>query len=339
MRVAGSGSGHLPDLAGAARRRGQRRDLPGRGGGGADRGPGLRSALGASRSARPGDRRGGARAGAWPGAGARGAGGTPRRPGRRPAGPAHRLPAPGRATRPAPADPAGRPAGARGDRARHPGRPARPHGAAATGRCSPTVRWPSPPFRGSCATSRPGSTSTPSSWSTHCVEDLRRVADDAQDLLDDERRACLVHSDLNAKNLLVDPETLEVTGVLDWELAHSGLPWTDLGNLLRFDRHPVLVEAVLSAYTAFMPAVPDDLLDRARAADLFALVELASRRGRERSRRTGAGTPVGHRPHRGPACCPVGAAPVVSAAAPVGRSRPGADRLRGSARSLPESQT
>ena len=110
------------------------------------------------------------------------------------------------------------------------------------------------------------------------VEDLRRVADDAQDLLDDERRACLVHSDLNAKNLLVDPETLEVTGVLDWELAHSGLPWTDLGNLLRFDRHPVLVEAVLAAYTELMPTVPDDLLDRARAADLFALVELAARR-------------------------------------------------------------
>ena len=110
------------------------------------------------------------------------------------------------------------------------------------------------------------------------VEDLRRVADDAQDLLDDERRACLVHSDLNAKNLLVDPDTLEVTGVLDWEFAHSGLPWTDLGNLLRFERQPVLVEAVLAAYTELMPTVPDDLLDRARAADLFALVELASRR-------------------------------------------------------------
>jgi Ser/Thr protein kinase RdoA (MazF antagonist) len=110
------------------------------------------------------------------------------------------------------------------------------------------------------------------------VGGLRRVADDAQDLLDDERRACLVHSDLNARNLLVDPDTVEVTGVLDWELAHSGLPRADLGNLLRFDRHPVLVEAVLSAYAAFMPHVPDDLLDRARAADLFALVELASRR-------------------------------------------------------------
>jgi aminoglycoside phosphotransferase (APT) family kinase protein len=109
------------------------------------------------------------------------------------------------------------------------------------------------------------------------VEDLRRVADDAQYLLDEERRACLVHSDLNARNLLVDVETLEVTGVLDWEYAHSGLPWTDLGNLLRFDRKPALVEAVLAAYATLMPTVPSDLLDRARAADLFALVELGAR--------------------------------------------------------------
>jgi Ser/Thr protein kinase RdoA (MazF antagonist) len=111
------------------------------------------------------------------------------------------------------------------------------------------------------------------------VEALRPVADAAQDLLDEDRRACLVHSDLNAKNLLVDPHTLEVTGVLDWEFAHSGSPWTDLGNLLRFERRPALVEAVLGAYRDFMPlqAVPDDVLDRARAADLFALVELAAR--------------------------------------------------------------
>jgi Ser/Thr protein kinase RdoA (MazF antagonist) len=113
------------------------------------------------------------------------------------------------------------------------------------------------------------------------VDGLRPVAEAAQDLLEEDRRACLVHSDLNARNLLVDPVSLEVTGVLDWEFAHSGLPWTDLGNLLRFERHPGLVEAVLGSYRAFMPPTsdcgPDELLDRARAADLYALVELASR--------------------------------------------------------------
>ncbi len=112
---------------------------------------------------------------------------------------------------------------------------------------------------------------------TETVDGLRPVVEDAQDLLDEDRGACLVHSDLNTKNLLVDPATLEVTGLVDWEFAHSGLPWTDLGNLLRFERDPLLVEAALRGYRDFMPRVPDDLLDRARAADLFALIDLAAR--------------------------------------------------------------
>jgi Ser/Thr protein kinase RdoA (MazF antagonist) len=110
------------------------------------------------------------------------------------------------------------------------------------------------------------------------VEGLRPVADAAQDLLEQDRRSCLVHSDLDATNLLVDPKSLAVTGVLDWESAHSGSPWTDLGNLVRFDRQPALVAAVVDAYRSLMPdgAVPADVLARARAADLFSLVELAA---------------------------------------------------------------
>ena len=34
-------------------------------------------------------------------------------------------------------------------------------------------------------------------------------------------------------------------GVLDWEFAHAGHPFTDLGNLLRFDRHPAYSGAVV----------------------------------------------------------------------------------------------
>ena len=61
--------------------------------------------------------------------------------------------------------------------------------------------------------------------------------------------------------------------MLDWEFAHAGSPWTDLGNAVRFDRHPAWVEAVVAAYD------DPDALDLARRADLWALVELASRRG------------------------------------------------------------
>jgi aminoglycoside phosphotransferase (APT) family kinase protein len=116
-------------------------------------------------------------------------------------------------------------------------------------------------------------------WSQAELEGLREVATDAQALLDTIGRFCLVHSDVNPKNLLVDPDTLDVTGLLDWEFAHAGHPYTDLGNLLRFDRQPAFVEAVLGAYTARHGGTPAHALDLARAADLWALVDLAARRG------------------------------------------------------------
>jgi aminoglycoside phosphotransferase (APT) family kinase protein len=116
-------------------------------------------------------------------------------------------------------------------------------------------------------------------WDPSLLEGLRRVAEDAQVLLDTMGRTCVVHSDLNPKNVLVDPDTLAVTGVLDWEFAHSGHPATDLGNLLRFERHPAYADGVLSAWCERRGAAPAEALDLARAADLWALVDLAARAG------------------------------------------------------------
>ena len=70
--------------------------------------------------------------------------------------------------------------------------------------------------------------------------------------------------------------------MLDWEFAHAGHPWTDLGNVLRFDRHAAYVGAALAAWIE--PARRHGrttLLDGARAADLWALVDLAARERRE----------------------------------------------------------
>ena len=121
-------------------------------------------------------------------------------------------------------------------------------------------------------------------WTPADLDSLRSVADHAQRLLDGFDRVVLVHSDFNAKNLLVDPETLELTGVLDWEFAHAGSPLADLGNLLRFDRSPALVDAATGTYlreTGGLDGLTtaEEVLERARAADLLALVELASRKG------------------------------------------------------------
>ena len=115
-------------------------------------------------------------------------------------------------------------------------------------------------------------------WSPADLEGLRDVAADAQDLLDTVVRVSLVHSDLNPKNLIVDPETLRVRAVLDWEFAHAGSPFADLGNLLRFDREAAYVSGVLEGYVAVRGGSATDALDLARAADLVALVELGARR-------------------------------------------------------------
>ncbi|MDP2775503.1 MAG: phosphotransferase [Nocardioides sp.] len=115
-------------------------------------------------------------------------------------------------------------------------------------------------------------------WAPDERAGLRAVAVEAQALLDTVTRSCLVHSDLNPKNLLVDADTLTITGVVDWEYAHAGHPFTDLGNVLRFDRDPAYVDAVLAAYAERRDTPPREALVLARSADLWALVDLAARR-------------------------------------------------------------
>jgi aminoglycoside phosphotransferase (APT) family kinase protein len=116
-------------------------------------------------------------------------------------------------------------------------------------------------------------------WPAADRDGLMQIADHAEDVLADTDRWCLAHSDFNAKNLLVDPESGEVTGLVDWEFAHAGTPYTDLGNLLRFERDPALVEPLLERFVDRAPDLPADLLEHARAVDLWALVGLASRAG------------------------------------------------------------
>jgi aminoglycoside phosphotransferase (APT) family kinase protein len=116
-------------------------------------------------------------------------------------------------------------------------------------------------------------------WEAGPLAQLSEVAELAQRLLDGVGRTCLVHSDLNPKNVIVDPETLRVDALLDWEFAHSGHPYTDLGNLLRFDRSPAYAGAVLAAWCERRGTDPVETLELARAADLWALIDLAARRG------------------------------------------------------------
>lgn len=111
---------------------------------------------------------------------------------------------------------------------------------------------------------------------------LLSLCRDAQQVLDAAPGASLVHSDLNPKNLLLTtdgPGRWRVSGVLDWEFAHVGSPWADLGNLVRRDREPAYAEAVLATVATRRGVPAATALDRARAADLVAVLELARRRG------------------------------------------------------------
>jgi aminoglycoside phosphotransferase (APT) family kinase protein len=59
----------------------------------------------------------------------------------------------------------------------------------------------------------------------------------------------LVHGELTAARLLVDPVHLQVTGVLDWESAHAGPPGADLATVLGWAPQP-LADAARAAYDA-----------------------------------------------------------------------------------------
>ena len=91
-------------------------------------------------------------------------------------------------------------------------------------------------------------------------------------LLDTVRRRTLVHGDLEPANVLLDPDTLAVTALVDWERAHCGHPFTDLGRLLRDDGARVFRDAVLGAWCERHGGTPEEVLALARAADRRAQV-------------------------------------------------------------------
>jgi aminoglycoside phosphotransferase (APT) family kinase protein len=113
----------------------------------------------------------------------------------------------------------------------------------------------------------------------HALLDLVEIALDgpSADGSPDAERVVLAHSDFNPKNLLVDPGTGDVTGLVDWEFAHAGSPFTDIGNVTRFERDPRLLEPLLEAFANRTPGELPDPFRSGRAADLWALIDLAGR--------------------------------------------------------------
>ncbi len=117
------------------------------------------------------------------------------------------------------------------------------------------------------------------SWPQQDWEALLRLVDQAEDILargwHEEPRYVLVHSDFNPKNIRVDPDDMGVTAVLDWEFAHAGSVHADFGNFTRFERDPRLVDPMVEGLVDWAPGHLRLPYEKGRAADLWALIELA----------------------------------------------------------------
>ena len=120
-------------------------------------------------------------------------------------------------------------------------------------------------------------------WTQRDWDALRDLVDHAQEILDDafadKGRFVLVHSDFNPKNIRLDAydpvHDPAVVALLDWEFAHAGSLYTDIGNFTRFERDERLVEPLIEGFVDQAPGYLHDPIERGRAADLWALLELA----------------------------------------------------------------
>ena len=73
--------------------------------------------------------------------------------------------------------------------------------------------------------------------SRDCQRVLQLLNDYEEELHALSPTQCLVHSDFNLKNILVQQKEKrwKVTSLLDWEFAHAGSPLVDIGNFYRFE--------------------------------------------------------------------------------------------------------
>lgn len=88
----------------------------------------------------------------------------------------------------------------------------------------------------------------------------------------------LVHNDFNPKNLLVTRinDDWRVVAVLDWELAFSGSPLVDVGNMLRFTSEypPAYVDGFTEGFRGAGGLLPPGWRHISAALDLFALADI-----------------------------------------------------------------
>lgn len=109
------------------------------------------------------------------------------------------------------------------------------------------------------------------------TERLRTLIGWAAPLLDDlPSKASLIHSDFNPPNLMV--ENGRISGVLDWEFAHTGNPLTDIANMLRPRDYqsPDFDKGFIEAYVDANGPLPANWQSLSRLIDLMSQMEMLS---------------------------------------------------------------
>lgn len=99
---------------------------------------------------------------------------------------------------------------------------------------------------------------------------VARITDEAQQCEEIATSPCLCHGDLNPTNILIHDG--KVSGVLDWEFAHAGDRWMDVGNLLRHTQ-PSYHDDIRAGLESLGARLPDDWQRRAEFIDLSSHLE------------------------------------------------------------------
>ena len=82
----------------------------------------------------------------------------------------------------------------------------------------------------------------------------------------------LIHNDLDAEHILLDPESRQPRGIIDWADAAIGDPAVDFAGIARFGGEAILRHAV----GAYRGPVDDGLRDRARYVGLCLAVDMVA---------------------------------------------------------------
>jgi len=96
------------------------------------------------------------------------------------------------------------------------------------------------------------------------VEGIDELHDRLASSVPTSPRHSLIHGDYRLDNVLVDPETPDITAVLDWEMATLGDPLADVGLLVVYTRRRTPEDDVITGGVNTAPGFPstDELISR-----------------------------------------------------------------------------